>query len=428
MSASGTDAVAGGSTLTDEERAMAAGDQGEAVKWAMDLLVAMADYYGADGLVDVVGVHTHEAQYGSDMAGLELLERLVEQGATFRVPTSTNTAPIDVDSAEEWGVSSAYVAKHRRIVDGLGALGANPTRTCHLPGMGHHPFYRQHAAWGESSTTTYLNSVVGARVTLHSFPDLLAAGITGKAPRIGYHLDENRRGNAVVRITASMSRHSDWDALAIALATKLDGGYETVPVLTGLPGRVTPDHLKRLATIGAGPLGTCMFHAVGVTAEAPSLEAALGDRPPREDVEISEADIDAVYEYWSGSGAVDLVQFGCPHLSLNEYRELTMLFDGKTVHDGVRVLVYVPDSVKAVGDYAGYTQTLERAGCEIRLGSSVVFHQEIPELREQFAGKVMVTDSTRAAFYAPGVAGETNLQPVLRSREDAVEAAIAGQV
>ena len=414
--------------LTPAEERMASGAEGEAVKWAIDLLIAIADYYHAPGLVDVVAVHTHEAQYGSQLAGLELMEDLAAKGARFRVPTSTNTAALDANAAEGWGVSRTYIDRQERMRDALGRMGASQTRTCHLPSMGTFPAFKQHAAWGESSTTTFLNSVIGARVTLHSLPELLASAIVGKAAAISYHLDENRRGNAVVRIEADMSKHSDWDALAIALGNLLNKGYKTVPVLVGLPPNVSQDSLKRLATIGAGPLGSELFHAIGLTPEAPTVEAALAGQAVQDDVTVSNRDIKDVYDYWNGAGEIDYAVFGCPHLSVNEYRQMSELFDGKKIHANVKAIIFVPDSIKAIGDYAGWTRKLENAGFEIRLGSSIVFHMEIPELRAQFANRKMLTDSTRAAYYAPGVAGEANVTAILRSREDAVEALVAGRV
>jgi hypothetical protein len=410
--------------LTEHEERMAAGDEGEATKWAMDLLIAMAKYYEAPGLVDITSAACGMYTTG----GLELIEDLAAKGAKFRVPTATNPPPFNLEDGPGLGVTEATMAKHQRFENAIKSMGANLTRTCYVPAMMTYPSYGQHASWGESSTTTYLNSVVGAKVTNHSVPDGLACAIAGKVPEYLYHTDDYRRANVIVRLSAKLARHSDWDALAMALADKLSCGYTTIPVIDGLPANATQDHLKRLCTIGAGPLGSSMFHAVGVTPGTDSVEQALGGRPAVEDVEITERDIDAVYAQWDGVGPVDYVQFGCPHLSLNEYREMADLFEGRRVHDNVQVLIFVPDSVKAIGDYAGVTAVLEKAGCSIRPGSTIVFYQNEPDLRRQFVDKVMVTDSTRAAFYAPGVAGNSNLRAILRSREDAVEVAVRGRL
>jgi predicted aconitase len=410
--------------LTEQEERMLAGDEGEPTKWAMELLVAMAEYFEAPGLVDIssaaCGMYT--------TGGLELIEGLAAQGAKFRVPTATNPPPFNLDDGPSLGVTENTMEKHRRFENAIKAMGASLTKTCYIPAMMTYPSYGQHAAWGESSTTTFLNSVVGARVTNHSVPDGLACAIAGKVPNYLYHTDEYRRGNALVHLTAGLGKHSDWDALAMALANKLSCGYTTIPVIEGLPTNANQDQLKRLCTIGAGPLGSSMFYAAGVTPGADTVEQALGGKAPLEEVEVSEKDIADVYAQWDGAGKVDYVQFGCPHLSLNEYRELAVMFEDKTVHENVEVLIFVPDSVKAIGDYAGITSTLEKAGCSIRPGSTIVFYQNEPDLRKNFVDKVMVTDSTRAAFYAPGVAGAANLRAILRSREDAVEVAVRGTV
>jgi predicted aconitase len=410
--------------LTEQEERMLTGDEGEPTKWAMELIVAMGDYFEAPGLVDIssaaCGMYT--------TGGLDIIEGLAEQGAKFRVPTATNPPPFNLDDGPSLGVTEKTMEKHQRFEDAIKSMGASLTKTCYIPAMMTYPSYGQHAAWGESSTATFLNSVVGARVTNHSVPDGLACAIAGKVPEYLYHTDAYRQGNALVHLTAGLGKHSDWDALAMALANKLSCGYTTIPVFDGLPRNANQDQLKRLCTIGAGPLGSSMFHAVGVTPGADTIEQALGGKKPVEEIEISEADIAEVYAQWDGAGDVDYVQFGCPHLSLNEYRELALLFEGKKIHSRTQVLIFVPDSVKAIGDYAGITKTLEDAGCSIRPGSTIVFYQNEPELRAQFVNKVMVTDSTRAAFYAPGVAGASNLRAILRSREDAVDVAVAGRV
>ena len=52
-------------------------------------------------------------------------------------------------------------------------------------------------------------------------------------------------------------------------------GQDT-PVFTGIPSNPTLEQLKALSAALAASGGVSMFHAVGVTPEAPSLEAAFG--------------------------------------------------------------------------------------------------------------------------------------------------------
>ena len=51
-------------------------------------------------------------------------------------------------------------------------------------------------AYGDTGVVIYSNSVCGARSNFEGGPSALSAGLTGRTPRYGYHLDERRRGHA----------------------------------------------------------------------------------------------------------------------------------------------------------------------------------------------------------------------------------------
>ena len=48
-------------------------------------------------------------------------------------------------------------------------------------------------AYGDTGSSIYANSVCGARTNFEGGPSALAAAMTGRVPRYGYHLDEHRR-------------------------------------------------------------------------------------------------------------------------------------------------------------------------------------------------------------------------------------------
>jgi predicted aconitase len=53
---------------------------------------------------------------------------------------------------------------------------------------------------GDTGVVIYSNSVMGACSNFEGGPSALAAGLTGRTPRYGYHLDVYRRGTRHFRI------------------------------------------------------------------------------------------------------------------------------------------------------------------------------------------------------------------------------------
>ena len=66
--------------LSDKDRALLAGDHGPAARFAMSILVRMAEVEGAEEMLDVVGAHIDSTLYQGD-ATLEFAERLADMGA-----------------------------------------------------------------------------------------------------------------------------------------------------------------------------------------------------------------------------------------------------------------------------------------------------------------------------------------------------------
>ena len=130
-------------------------------------------------------------------------------------------------------------------------------------------------AFSESSATPFVNSVWGARTNRESSQSALCSAVTGRTPLYGLLLDENRHGEVVVDVQAELRDEFDYHLLGYVVPGKI--GPQT-PVFTGIPRTVSPEALMNLGaqlnTAGA----VSMYHIVGVTPEAPTLEAALGGR------------------------------------------------------------------------------------------------------------------------------------------------------
>src|SRR5262249_37571475 len=141
------------------------------------------------------------------------------------------------------------------------------------------PHFGEHVAWGDTGTVIYANSVFGARSNFESGPAALAAGLTGRTPAYGFHVDACRRGTLLVDVTAALDDLADWGALG-KIVGEPNQDYSAVPVFTGIRRTPTSDELKHLGCALASYGSMAMFHMVGVTPEAPTVDAAFGGRAP----------------------------------------------------------------------------------------------------------------------------------------------------
>ena len=180
--------------LTQEEKRMLAGEQGTATRKAMEILVALGAIYGADRLLPVTSVQVAGVSFDNlGEAGLEFLSEMAAHGGRARVLTTLNPAGMDVDNWKALGIDPEFAAQQKRVIEAYTGMGILPTCSCTPYLFGNLPHYGEHIAWAESSAVCYANSVLGARTNREGGPSALAASLTGKTPRYGMHLSENRR-------------------------------------------------------------------------------------------------------------------------------------------------------------------------------------------------------------------------------------------
>jgi hypothetical protein len=300
-------------------------------------------------------------------------------------------------------------------------MGCIPTWTCAPYQTEHAPRFGQQIAWGESNAIVFANSVLGART--ERYPDLLdiCAAITGRVPAFGLHLDENRRGEILVRLTGiptALQEDSSFYPVLGYLLGKVAG--DRVPVLEGLEVRPDEDQLKALGAAAASSGNVGLFHIVGVTPEAPTLEAATGGRP----VEVVAVDLPALRaaraELTTAPGAgLDLVVLGSPHFSLTEFRRLAPLLHGRR-HPDVRFLVTTSRAVAHLAKEAGLLDPLDSFGGQVTVDTCILASPMLPpEVRR------LMTNSGKYAYYAPGLLGT---EVAYGGLEECVNSARAGRI
>ncbi|ARP86578.1 aconitase X [Bordetella genomosp. 9] len=417
--------------LSDHDQALLDGAQGEAAAMAMRVLVRAAAVMGAPRLLDIESAHIDGCLYHGQ-ASLDFVEKLVGAGGKVVVPTTLNVGSMDLIHPELFRGGDALRDAGTRLMQAHLELGCESTFTCAPYQLQRRPRLGQQIAWAESNAIVFANSVLGARTNRYGdFMDLCAA-LTGRAPCCGLHLDENRRAGLVFAVE-DFPREPDgrdiWYAALGLLVGKRAGGI--VPAITGLPADTTEDELKALGAAAASSGAVALFHAVGITPEASTLEAALGvDKqqdnsaiPAAPTVVVRRADLRAVRASLNQARPGDplaAVSVGTPHFSLAECAALERLLSG--MGRPCAVDFYVNTSRYILWE-------LESSGLAARLrGAGVQFVTDtctyITPIMRQTQGLVM-TNSGKWAHYAPANIGVSVAYGSLR---ECVRSAVEGKV
>lgn len=411
--------------LTDEERAMLAGAQGEAVRRALDYQAEVGRFFGAERFVPITNAHMMGDIEVLGDAGLAFLREARDLGARARIPVTTNARCVDFAWADRLGQDPGECAKERQVIAALRAMDVVTADTCINYQTLYQPHLGERVAWGDTGTVIYANSVFGARSNFESGPAALAAALTGRTPEYGFQLDRHRKGRFVVDLAgASLGDLADWGALGKIVGERHQN-YHAVPVFTGFRRAPLADELKQLgcALASYGSMG--MFHMVGVTPEAPSVEAALGGEAPWEAFAVSGADIEAVYRgYPLGDGDCSLVVFSGPQLSLFEMKTLAGLFEGRRLHPGTQVFVTTSNGVRSAAEKLGYLEPLEEAGVAVLEGVCFYILQSLSLMRERNGWRNMISNSAKIV----NIIGAHRFRTILRRTADCVEIACTGRL
>jgi predicted aconitase len=405
--------------LSEADRSLLDGDRGEAAALAMRILVETAEVMGAERLIDVASAHVDGCLYHG-LAGLEFAERLVSGGARVSVPTTLNVALLDLLHPERQRGDRDTLANARRQMDLYVSMGCRPTWTCAPYQLPERPAFGEHVAWAESNAIVFCNSVLGARTNRYGdFIDISAA-IAGRAPLAGLHRDDERRASLLLRLDGVPPRLLASDALYPVLGHLL--GKEAgsaVAAIDGLPADTSEDRLKALGAAAASSGSVAMFHAVGVTPEAATLDAATGGADATV-VRLTPERLRAARdELGTTTGdALGAVSVGTPHASLAELERVAGLFASRRPV----VPFYVNTSRDTLEDAERHEwfSALTEAGVEIVTDTCTY----LTPIMDPGRGPVM-TDSGKWAWYAPANIG---VDVVIGGLEECVASAAGGRV
>jgi predicted aconitase len=349
---------------------------------------------------------------------LEGLAASPEAERRVRVPTITDPRGIDFAVYRRLGQTPEMAALEQRAIEALRAFGVLMTDTCINYQTIMAPVRGEHMAYGDTGVVIYSNSVLGARSNFEGGPSALAAGLTGRTPRYGYHLDACRRATRRFRLAATPRDLSEWGALG-GIVGEACGSYWEVPVIEGIETVPGSDALKHFGTALASFGSVALFHMPGITAE----DAVFAGSPPAV-VTIAQDGIEAfLARYAAPEDKLDVVVFGAPQLSLFEIEAVALALDGRQVHDGTTVIVATSPEIKHAADRMGLTSRIEASGAVVAQG--ICFYQGYArEMAEANGWSRLMTNSAKLV----NIIGGYGYRPTLASLERCVDSAVAGRV
>ncbi|NIN66489.1 MAG: DUF521 domain-containing protein [Anaerolineae bacterium] len=398
--------------LTPEEEALLAGDQGTAVRKAMEIVVALGRIYEAEELVPVTSVQVAGVGYSNlGDAGLQFIREWADSGARVKVPATLNPAGMDLNAWRELGIPEEYARRQLEIIEAYGTMGIAPSCSCTPYLVGRTPSLGDHLAWSESSAVSYANSVLGARSNREGGPSALAAAITGRTARYGLHLEHNRLASHLIEVECALETVADFSALGYMVGQKVGSA---VPYFR-LKSHSKPEleQLKALGAAMAASGAVALYHIQGVTPEA-QMGMTLADGARR----IAIEDLDEGYEALDGSAQdIDLVWIGCPHASLIEIQEVAELLKGRKL--ATELWITTAREITSAARANGLAQMIASCGGKL-VADACIIGAPVREM----GFRTLATNSAKGAFYLQSHLG---LEVRFGSLSRCVEAALTGR-
>jgi len=357
-------------TLSKKDKEFLEGKHGEAARMAMEVLVELAKSYGAKKLINIKQAHIDGCSFAATgQAGLEFAEKLAAGGGKVRVPTTLNITSRDIKRWKDFRVPENFSTKSAAMEKAYLKLGCISIWTCAPYQQGIIPRFGEHITWAESNAINFANSVLGART----------------------------------------ARYGDFADICAAL----------VPVLQGIPTGITFDQLKALSAASASSGSVGLFHVVGVTPEAHSVEMAFQGKEPLQVANFSYDDVLEIARGLTGKRKnVDLVAVGCPHFSYQEVVMTLKLLKSRRIARGVQFWIHTNQNTEFLLKKTGIWKEIEKTGARITTDTCILNWP-----LDNWGFKTLMTNSGKFAHYAPT---QTGLEVIFGSLKTCVETAIGG--
>lgn len=401
--------------LTKEEEKILDGEADTAKQWALELIVKCGEAYGAEKLVEISSAVIPWTPGTKSVFPEDVWECLLEVG--FKVPTYSSSQTVDNELWKEMGTSEDKYREQKEMNDRAKDVSCSLMGTCAPYTVGYCPLFGSHVSSEESSCIPYLNSVFGARTHRESSFTHLASGLVGKTPFAGFHQSQNRFGDVHIEVEKDFYESPNYDALGYYIGNNI--GLE-IPVFTGIKNP-DPDELKSLGAAMATSGAIGMYHIVGSTPEAPTLEKAFNGEKPKDKIYVGKNEVEEAAENLStiGSDKFDFIMLGCPHHSIKEIARVANFLEGKKVCKDIELWIFTAEPTRLIARKMGLEDIIRKAGGHLFADTCVWNSACWPP-----GAEIMATPSAKHAHYIPAVFG---LDAVFGSYEKCLNAAITGE-
>ena len=402
--------------LSNSDKKMLAGVNGEATKIAMEVLCLMAAAQNADKLIDVSRGHIDGCILAHD-ANLHFAEKMLDMGANVIIPTTINAISVDRENWKSQGVAPDLGGRASRLADAYVKMGAYPTFTCAPYLLDEKPSKGEVIGWSESNAVIYANSVIGARTQKHpDYLDLFIA-MTGRTPHTGVYLEKNRQPVCEIQV-ALPSNFDDaiWPMIGWLAGHKSPNG---IPVLNGLEDiLISNDDLKALCAAFGTTSAAPMIHIKGHTPES-ELQSA-------KDAKYTTIMPNDLLNLWqnfnNGNNKIDLVAIGSPHASTSECLKFLELLEENNERVTVPTILTIGRETLSNLDHQGSLNKLSKLGVQV---IPDICWCSITEPVFPPKAKSLLTNSGKYAHYGEGLTGR-NVR--FGSLSDCALAAMTGYV
>lgn len=419
--------------LTDYEKSMLSGEMGEFKQTAIRNIVKYAQALGADRLCEVTKATLFLGNQGYlDIMNTNDYDEIFSEMylcsdkkmpiGCFSETCACQTCVTGHDDYrfKELHMSAEGFQKNKEFLQAVIDKGVSIAGSCTPYLTGWIPIFGEHFVTTESSNVLMSNALFGARGNADGIEAATWSAICGRTPLWGLHIAENRYATHVYEISCPCRDNIDWDVIGFMIGERLPP--MAIPVVIGNDHKPDVAKLKQFCAALATTSCAEMFHIVGSTPEAVTLDAALGGKKPLDIISITTDDYHATLSRLCspGTGDIQFVSLGCPHYTLDEVRQIAWYIRGKRVHPDVLMLVNVDVAIKAMCDLSGYTAAIEEAGAYVVTSGCALAYG-----RECFShASAMAVDSSKQVQY---LGSETNMPIYYGNKFKCIDAAVSGR-
>ena len=379
--------------LTKQEESALKGEQGEMMQMAYRILVATGEATDAEKLIPIEWTHLSGVNYNTiGDAGEEFLSSISKE-ARVKVKTTLNPMGFDIGNVSNYGLDENFITKQLSIKNSYETMGVIPSFSCIPYEIYDIPKKGTQVAFAESNAAIHANSYDNLKTNKESAFSALASALTGKSPNSSLRKED--KPNVTIQMKVKNPNELSYGMLGFFAGKVGD-------ISVNVSGLAEMDKRQCKAMCGGmGTSGTCAKFIFGE-----------GDSDC-EKIDFDEKEMLNIFDELNTAEKGDIITLGSPQLGLDEITELSEKLKGRSFKK--RCMVFTPRIVKEQAKKLGYTNELERAGCEILSDCCTC----LTPLINKDSVDAVTTNSIKGAFYLKNSNGvDVNLKPLSQIIED----------